>query len=358
MYTLLSILIFFTSCKGQNTSQSTKSILNDRRSIPLAIGDTVKKPGDSLWIVFQDKKNNYWFGSNGQGLYRYDGENTVRYTTKHGLSNDSIRNIQEDKTGNLYFTTRAGISKFDGQAFVTLKATEPGHSKNEWKSGADDLWFQGEKGPYRYDGKTLYALRFPKSDFEENYYLRYPHTRFNPGEVYSIYKDRKGTVWFGTANLGVGRYDTRLNDSAGQGNSFTWISEDGLAETPVRSIMENHKGNFWFGNSSQGLYRYDGKHLINFRKEKGIGNLKDRQASDPVSYNSIAKGIKDELWIATYQAGVWRYDGENVSHYSIKDGDKPVYLISIYKDHQGVLWLGTTDAGVYKFNGKTFERFR
>src|ERR1041385_3748732 len=104
----------FTSRNGQSTSQVNNSTRNDHNSI-IAKGDTVTELGDSLWIVFQDKKNNYWFGSNGQGVYRYDGKNIIRFTTKDGLSSNSIRKIQEDKSGNIYFTTVDGISEFDGQ---------------------------------------------------------------------------------------------------------------------------------------------------------------------------------------------------------------------------------------------------
>ena len=64
------------------------------------------------------------------------------------------------------------------------------------------------------------------------------------------------------------------------------------------------------------------------------------------------------LWMATYGYGVWRYDGEKVTRYPVKDGDKEITLFSIYKDNRGDLWLGTHEAGAYKFNGKTFEKFR
>ena len=65
--------------------------------------------------VFQAKNNDYWFGSDDRGVYRYDGKTIVNFTTKDGLVGNRIRGIQEDKSGNIYFTTYEGISKFDGQ---------------------------------------------------------------------------------------------------------------------------------------------------------------------------------------------------------------------------------------------------
>ena len=62
-----SILTILTSCNGQTKNKASNS---DDLSQNIAQGDTVNKLGDHLWYVFQDKKNNYWFGSNGEGVYR------------------------------------------------------------------------------------------------------------------------------------------------------------------------------------------------------------------------------------------------------------------------------------------------
>jgi len=75
-------------------------------------------------------------------------------------------------------------------------------------------------------------------------------------------------------------------------------------------------------------------------------------------YLSIAKDNNNELWIATYNAGVWRYNGQNITHYNVQDGSKEITLFSIYKDNKGDLWLGTHESGAYKFTGQTFEKFK
>ena len=101
--------------------QKADSTSNDKKA-PVAKGETVSELGKSVMYVFQAKNNDYWFGSNDRGVYRYDGKALVNFTTKDGLVSNRIRGIQEDKSGNIYFTTYEGISKFDGQAFTTLSA--------------------------------------------------------------------------------------------------------------------------------------------------------------------------------------------------------------------------------------------
>jgi ligand-binding sensor domain-containing protein len=114
----LTLLTLFTSCNGQKT-----------------IEKSVNELGKHIWYIFQDTKNNYWFSSNGEGVYRYDGKEIINFTTKDGLANDTIRHIQEDKYGNIFIITFGGINKFDGKTFTTLKTIK----SKEWKLEPDDM---------------------------------------------------------------------------------------------------------------------------------------------------------------------------------------------------------------------------
>lgn len=352
----LSILLLFTalmlaSCSSHSDAQVPEIIQSDNNEI-ISIGDTVTELDKAIFIIFQDKNENYWFGSNGQGVFKYDGKSIVHFSTKDGLCNDQIREIQEDKSGNIYFTTLDGISKFDGQEFYTL----PTSIGKEWKLYPEDLWFKGEpkkNGPYRYDGDSLYNLEFPKHYLEDEFYSEIPNPPFSPYEVYSIYKDIEGNVWFGTSNFGICRYN---------GKSLSWFYEEHLTTIErtggsfgIRSILEDKDENFWFCNTQ---YRYKinpqekDKGSIEYTKEKGIESLKAPNGDPFVYFMSSVEDNNGDLWMATYDSGVWRYDGKNVVHYPIG-----ITSYSIYKDHQGNLWLGTHEAGAYKFNGKTFEKF-
>lgn len=360
----LSILTVLTSCNGQNTFQSDKS-----NSVPIAIGiigDTVRELSKSIWIVFQATNGTYWFGSDTDGVYRFDGKTTIHFSADDGLSSNHIRSIQEDKHGNIYISTLEGINKFDGHIFTNLTAIKSCTPNDNWKLQPDDLWFctlgkNGEKGPYRYDGKNLYQLEFPKHYMADEYFARFPNNTWSPYEVYSIYKDSKGTMWFGTSNFGVCRYD---------GQSISWLYEDHLTNIPnggsfgIRSILEDTKRKFWFCNTR---YRFNispdnitetEKVLVNYKTEKGIDGIKSADGTDYIYFMSITEDNKGDIWKATYNQGVWRYDGKNATHYPVKDGAKNITLFSIYKDKQGGLWLGTHESGAYKFNGTTFEKFK
>jgi ligand-binding sensor domain-containing protein len=200
-------------------------------------------------------------------------------------------------------------------------------------------------------------LEFPKTKAGDAHIAKhprnkYPNIKFSPYDVYSIFKDSKGNLWFGTAILGVCRYD---------GKSFAWLSESELRNGSfgTRSIIEDKDGRFWFCNT---LHRFDvdlsDSAGPRFRKVDGI-----RDANDPnrLPFGGIMSSTVDNtgaLWMATYAEGVWRYDGKTITHHPVKDGGKTNTLFTIQKDNQGVMWLGTHSAGAYKFNGKGFEKFR
>ena len=349
---ICTVMTICTSCYGKNASEEAVGIK----------GDTVSTLGKHLMLIYQDRKDNYWFGSWGEGLYRYDGKTIIHYTTEHGLCQNKIVNIQEDKAGNLYFNTDIGISKFDGQHFTTLKLTA--ESSKEWKLEPDDLWFKGAQDSgvvYRYDGETLHRLTFPGIPLGDDFIAAHPRSEFpsmtfSPYDVYTIYKDSRENVWFGTGVLGVCRFD---------GKSIDWISESDVNElgdgpaNGVRSIIEDKEGKFWFSNTSYCYTIYQDNRVsddFSYIREEGIGNL-NKDYTDLNEYLSIAKDDHDDLWIVTYAAGVYRYTGKKVIHYPVMDGSKVITLFTIMQDNHGDLWLGTHESGAYKFNGKTFERF-
>lgn len=350
----LYVLIIFTlliSCKGQ--TQFEKS---EETNIDSVIGKKVTSLDTAIWSFYQDKKNNYWFGSNGTGAYYYDGKSLTQFTKKDGLAGNQIRVIQADKFGNIYFDTFDGVSKFDGKRFTTLVPNYT--SENEWKSDPNDLWFRtngNENGVFRYDGTTLFHLKFPEYDLEKAFSLKFENRQFSPFGTYSIYKDKKENLWFGTLTAGVFQFN---------GESLNWIAEKELTRLDdgrspaVRSIIEDKDGDFWMSNI---LNRYKITITENgaFKYEKlvGIENKKDQKTMELPYYLSAITDNTGHLWMATYNEGVWKYDGKDLFHYPIKDGETDVLLFSIYKDNSGTLWLGTHNAGAYIFNGHTFQKF-
>ncbi len=343
---------FSVDAAGQHDVSNDHAVeqrTGSEQNVGVANGEIVAELDPAILYIFQARDNTYWFGSNDRGVYRYDGKALVNYTKHHGLVSNRIRGIQDDNAGNIYFTTYEGISKFDGHSFMTLDAPAEADSK-EWKLEPNDLWFVGppdEGVVFRYDGRALHRLQFPATKLGDDHLERMPRSKFpnaiySPYDVYYILRDSKGNLWFGTACVGVCRFD---------GNDFHWFTDSTLVEAPVRSILEDRKGNFWFSYS--GNVSFDG-----FRAVNDFGKAQERAEGTIVESMSIIEDDNGKIWTGSFGLGAFRYDGQQKPQFLIKDGDNVVTVFSIYKDNQGALWLGTHNGGAYKFNGTRFEKFK
>ncbi|MFT5205904.1 MAG: hypothetical protein ACI9GC_001206, partial [Phycisphaerales bacterium] len=56
--------------------------------------------------------------------------------------------------------------------------------------------------------------------------------------------------------------------------------------------------------------------------------------------------------------GLWVNNGEELTQFFIKDGERNIPPTTFYKDIQGVLWFGTDKYGIYTYNGNVFEKFK
>jgi ligand-binding sensor domain-containing protein len=352
---LFSIFIAFSSCIRSDNAKNKKV---QKNASP--IGELVSEIDTRTWSVYQDQAGNYWFGTNGDGVIIYDGKQLKRYTEQDGLVNNTIRGIQGDHLGNVFIETPQGVSKYDGNSFTSLKF-DPS-SSNKWALEPTDLWFNCNGNAneiYRYDGEFLSELQLPRMDLEKAFGfgvqgLSFKDMNSSPYSVFGIDKDKAGNLWIGTVVAGAFRYD---------GTSFLWVGEKELSTLPdgrvpgVRSILEDKDGNIWLSNfiSKYNISTEDS--VAQYEKLVGINELEELVFNEISYFNSGLADKNGDLWMTTYTGGVWKYDGEKLSHFPVKKGKTEVQLISIYEDNQGMLWLGSDNDGVYKFNGQTFEKF-
>lgn len=339
--------MLFTTCKGQNIAES-------EHNNPLPVGKVTTQMANNIWDIFQDSKGGYWFGSNGSGVYHFDGASLTQITTEDGLIDQTIRGIQEDHLGNIFIETPKGVSKYNGTTFETLEVIIP--TDNQWALKVNDLWFNcngNANDIYRYDGTNLYQLRLPRMDLETTLGLNTMHLRYSPYTVFGIDKDKEGNIWFGTVIAGAFRYD---------GTSFMWVGEKELSrledgrEPGVRSMIQDKDGNMWLSNF---ISKYEIKEApsTSYRKLPSVDPSNELLQDKIAYFNSGLTGQDGNLWMTTFGGGLWKHDGETLFNFPLKEGEIEAELISIYEDKKGLLWLGTNNLGVYQFDGATFKKF-
>lgn len=343
IFSLAVLLSSFSSCNGQKQKEiSTITIPKE-----VSFGKEVAQLGKNIDIIYQDKNNNYWIGTNGDGLYHYDGKTLKNCTTKEGLPSNNIFNIKEFSDGTLWFSTLNGAFQYDGKKFIDHSETIKNATKFSLYKAKEQLFFNITFGMCSYDGNSFSSFVIhPES------YKQVPSSMSYPYSVYSSITDSDGNIWFGTQERGVCKFD---------GKNLTFYTDEGLDIAAVRTLYQDKNGTIWAGNNGAGLFRFNGEKFVNFSKEKEVLNLgflkkletKDGKLSRPWTINEDEQG---NLWIGTIDTGLWKYDGTTLTNYTTKNGLQGNAIWTIYKNKNGELWFVSNGDAINKFNGTSFEK--
>ena len=176
--------------------------------IPYPKVETQINPDTKDWItsIIEDSTGNVWFGRDGYGASKFDGNLFVHVTTKEGLNSNNVQSIVEDKEGNIWIGTRVA----------------------EKDNAKIDKRF-GKGGLNKYDGNKV--IHFPKID------------GLSESDVFTIYKDHFNDLWISTTSNGVYNYTD---------NGFVNYK----VPTSTMALLKDIKGNVWLGCAG-GLYKID-----------------------------------------------------------------------------------------------------
>ena len=285
--------------------------------------------------MFQDKQGNYWFGTNGNGIIRYDGQ-TLEMMVIEGIHpNIRVMEIVEDKAGHVWFGTSDGLLQYDGKKF-TLYAKEeglPGGDMEIWSLAIDQsgrMWVGSMGGLSHFDGKRFTPFPLPETKVENRQYM------LSDKLVFKILEDREGAMWFATDGNGIFKYK--------QGEFMHLSTQNGLTDNNTSEIFEDKQGNIWIGTFYGGVSRFDGKTFTNFTKD---GTIEGEEA-----YN-FCEDRQGNMWFSAEGQGVYRYDGNRFTHFTTENGLTTDVVQSIFEDQKGQLWFGTWQ-GICIYDGQNF----
>ncbi|MEM7040978.1 MAG: two-component regulator propeller domain-containing protein, partial [Bacteroidota bacterium] len=330
--TLLHLLFLatFFSCNAQQSAEK-----NQHNSTPIFLPAT--EIDQNIWAIHQDQKGRYWFGSNRNGVYVYDGKSLRQINRHTGLVDNMIRGFQEDRAGNVYIETWNGICKYDGKSLERLEIVRS--PLNAWVLDPKDMWFNShseDQHVFRYDGKYLYALNLPPQDLMK-LGIDESSDPSDPYTVFGVDRDRAGNVWFGTVVAGAFRYD---------GQSFLWLGEkelsvleDGRAPG-VRAMLEDKDGYIWPSNFLS-KYKIKPGAPITYEKMPALETPPPLLEEFLPYFNAGIVAQNGDLWMAMYSGDVWHYDGKSLHHFPVEVNGLPANVLAIHEDSDGVIWVGS-----------------
>ncbi|HEY0978780.1 MAG TPA: two-component regulator propeller domain-containing protein [Flavobacteriales bacterium] len=337
--------LFVCACSGQQIDRTVRATADE--AAPERPLDT-SQVAEYIVSAFEDSKGNLWFGTNGQGVARWDGEQLRYFTTADGLIDDVVTGIAEDRTGRLWFGTQAGASRYDPAAAQQAgRLSFTGYGPSEGLPGAGckvlvdrsgSVWAGTSGGVFRFVEGRFAPLELPAPTFDSLSW------KITPGKVWDLFEDSKGNIWFGLDGQGALRYD---------GTTFTrFTKEEGLCSNNVASIQEDAQGNIWFGSITSdhpkyieegGVSMYDGVSFTRYPDVRGL------TANDIYNIYADRSG---NIWIGAVRVGAYRWDGKSFTLFDKTDRPDLTRYFAIQafvEDRRGRLWFGFS-GGLFRFD--------
>ncbi|MES2284166.1 MAG: two-component regulator propeller domain-containing protein [Bacteroidota bacterium] len=277
-----------------------------------------------ILAVFQDDNGVMWFGTNGGGINKYDGNSYESITDKDGLADNVVYCITKDKKGRILIGTNNGLSVFDGIRFKNYT------TKNGLSHDRIYTIFCGT------DGKILLGTGKGISFFTDTVCSTFNiDESLNNATVFNIFEDSKQNLWISTLGNGAFRFDGKAL------KNFT--TRDGFHNNFVYSILEYGDNIYWF-LTNEGLYELKGKEI---KRINPLGLAKD------VTYCSYFRDRGNNIWIAS-NSGLLKYDGKNFQLFTQKNGLISNNIWKIFQDREGNLWFASNENGISKLASERF----
>jgi len=316
----------------ENEGYPQPTILNQNTTFPQIHANLNGMVGEFVRTMHQDIKGNYWFGTNGDGIIRYDGQILEKITIAGISPHFRVLEIVEDIAGNLWFGTSEGLIKYDGQEF-TIFSEERLQNEEIWGLTIDKnglIWAGATGGVSHFDGEKFVPFYLPDSVVEN------PKSMLSHKLVFKIIEDKNGMMWFATDGNGIFQYNN---------GKFTHLTtKNGLVDNNTADILEDSQGNIWIGTFYGGVSKYDGETFTHFTKD---GKIEGEETCN------LYKDSKGKIWFTAEGYGVYRYDGNRFKQFTTENGLTTNVVQSIFEDNKGQIWFGTWQ-GLCIFDGEKF----
>ena len=290
---------------------------------------------NAVLSILQDRKGFMWFGTK-DGLNRYDGNKIKIFKNEidnpSSLGNNTIWSLLEQSDGTIWVGTEKGIYILDTETerFSLFEiCSADGEGINHWvtdmkvdKNG--NIWIAAGK---------LFC-----------YILHTKELRLAPGghaQVWALSIDNND-VWVSTLRGGIYRYNIRDNNLAEHPQQIYRTTGNTEQMSAVCNLNSNH---LLIGTFDEGVKILDKRTgvISHYNMEKHI--------EKEIYVRSIGLFSDGNVWVGT-QSGLYIHDpvvGTTTHLYhNLNDGysipDNAVY--SMYEDREGGIWVGTYFGGV------------
>lgn len=268
-----------------------------------------------ILALTKDHEGNVWVGT-GHGLLRITSELAVSTELINSQSNNGATAVYEDRDGDIWFGGSRGIERLRDGMFTGYSSGQGLPSENNGPVYVDSegrTWFAPSSG-------GLYWLK-------DRHVGHVTIAGLDHDVIYSI-SGGGGEVWVGRQHGGL----TVLTSKADSFVARTYTKRDGLAQNSVYSVHRNRDGTVWAGTVSAGISRLSNGVFTNYSMTNGLVSS---------AVYSIVEGYVGTMWFAT-PSGLEAFADGHWKNYAASDGLPSSNMRSVFEDSKHVLWIATS----------------
>jgi len=292
--------------------------------------------------LLRDRSGGLWIGTLDRGILHVHQGRTDVYSQSDGLTGNAVESFFEDREGNVWVSTTAGLDRFRAYAIPTISVKQGLSSPfavcvlaakdgSVWLGTTDGLnrWKDGQVTIYR---KRTAATRNSNAVIAEGLAVKHANAIQYislPGNyIDSLYQDTQGRIWVAT-HQGVGYFE-----------NGRFMRFNAMQITYAIPITGDSSGNIWAASTEQGLCRLRiGKPVqcIPWAKLGSRGSFSDSLVVDP---------IRGGFWLGFWKGGVVYFKhGEVRASFGTADGLGAGRVNALKRDSDNTLWAAT-DGGL------------
>ncbi len=282
---------------------------------------------------------------------------STHMTTGDGVANNSIRYIYQDSKGFIWMGTLNGLSRYDGNSFVTYRP-EGGNEGNVW------LW---------QDGNGCRKVTYMNGEFTSVVFKK-ENNNLPSNNVTYISEDEQGRVWIGSHDgiaqvVGDKAVLVEENHDASKMMSFGkdvfFLSGTGTISLKREGEDSRIVTRLGEGSKVYSTMRLQNDWIVFTEDGSYVFNLRTHQVSRDTELN-IARGQvqidnRGNFWIYNHTGKVWYVNAKTrfVKSFQLIPADKVNYIdeerYHIVHDSRDIVWISTYGNGLFAYDLATDE---
>lgn len=291
-------------------------------------------PKATITAFLQDKKNNIWFSTNGEGIYYFSNNHLYLINEDEGLSDKYVHAMALAANGDVLAATDQGInicsvngSKKSVQVIGPKNGLPDYYITAIAPAGNNTFWIGLQEKGFCLYNHTNQQITVPAAA------ANWPH-----GQVNALL-GTQNSLWIATES-------SSLLKLSGINGSIVPVFDAATAKNNLTNLLQDNEGNVWMSGAEQ---------LICTAGDKlSLLPLYDKTVYETI--HTVIADYQNNIWVGT-DGGLLKYtfsdNKTTTKNYPVKELSSKTDITGLYQDMYHNIWISTMGEGIFVLDPET-----